>query len=60
MSTSDYEIHLGRERYDSLWGQGDDESGLPFGEDNEDIDKLIAEELGRTRPRRRKGKAPQR
>jgi hypothetical protein len=54
MASPDYEIHLDPDRYERLLDQGDGESeGFPFGEDLDDIDRAIAEELGSTRPRRR-------
>lgn len=54
MSTCDYEIHLGLDHLNLLWGGIDSESeGFPFGEDSEDIDRIIEEELGP--PRRRRG-----
>jgi hypothetical protein len=51
MSTPDYDIHLDRRQFDSLWESGC-ESGIPFEEDLEDIERAIAEELGE--PKRRK------
>lgn len=51
MTTADYEIHLDRGSFDSLW-EGD-ESAAPFYEDLDDIDKAIEETLGKPRPRRK-------
>lgn len=53
MSTSDYDIHLDRMQYDSLWDG--DETDSPFHEDLEEIERAIAETLG-TPKRRRKPK----
>lgn len=52
MTTSDYEIHLDRNQFDSLWQ--DEAEGFPFGEDLSDIDKVIEEELGTPAKRRRR------
>lgn len=55
MSLPDYELHLDRNRFNSLWD--DDESSVenfPFGEDMSIIDKIIEEEIGPSRRRRRK------
>ena len=46
MSDTDYEVYLKRSQYDSLW-EGDD---LPMcGEDSEDIEKVIQQELATAR-----------
>lgn len=52
MSDTDYELHINRSLYDSLW-EGDD---LPAnGGDPDDIDKIITEEMvAASRRRRRK------
>lgn len=54
MPTPDYAIHMDRDKFDSLW---DEESGFPFEEDLEDIERAIAEELGEPK-RRKKRKHP--
>lgn len=60
MSLPDYEIHLNRNRVDSLWGsREDDAEQFPFGEDMDLIDKMIEEEIGTPR-RKRKRKLPRR
>lgn len=52
MTTIDYEIHLDRDQFDSLWH--DEAEVFPFGEDLGDIDKVIEEELGTPAKRRRR------
>ena len=56
MSIPDYDIHLDRGQFNSLF-ENDDESGFPFGEDMEEIERAIAEELGAPKPRRKRKKA---
>ena len=56
MSTPDYDIHLDRGRFDALW-DSDMESGVPFEEDLDDIERAIEEELGPTRRRKKRRKA---
>lgn len=58
MTTPDYEIHIGRERFDSLWSTEESE-GFPFPEDMDDIDRAIAEELGEPKRRKKRRKAPE-
>lgn len=53
MSTADYDIHLDRGRFDSLF-LGEDETGHPFSEDLDDLEKVLAEELGEPKPRRKR------
>ena len=55
MSTPDYDIHLDRRRFDSLWDE-DGESGVPFEEDLEDIERAIEEELGAPKRRKKRSK----
>jgi hypothetical protein len=55
MTTSDYEIHLKCGNFENLWDTEDGAEGFPFGEDLEDIDRAISEELG-TPPKRRRRK----
>lgn len=55
MSLPDYDIHLDRNKFDLLWN--DDESGFPFQEDMEDIERAIAEELGEPKRRKKQKKA---
>lgn len=56
MSIPDYDIHLDRGKFNSLF-ENDDESGFPFEEDMEEIERAIAEELGEPKPRRKRKKA---
>ena len=56
MSTPDYDIHLDRRQFDSLWG-ATDESGVPFEEDLEDIERAIEEELGAPKRRKKRSKS---
>lgn len=51
MSDTDYELHIQRSLYDSLW-EGDDLDVLE--DDPEDIDKIISEEMAAARRRRRR------
>lgn len=52
MSDTDYELHINRSLYESLWEDGDD---LPVcGGDPDDIDKIITEEMAASRRRRRR------
>jgi hypothetical protein len=54
MSASDYEIHLDRDRYSALWGDDDSEpEAFAFGEDESALERIIEEELGPPRRRRR-------
>jgi hypothetical protein len=55
MSIPDYDIHLDRGQFNSLF-EMDDESGFPFEEDMEEIERAIAEELGAPKPRRKRKK----
>lgn len=55
MSTSDYEIHLDPDRFNSLWGDREEADEFPFGEDDAALEKLIEEELGPSRKRARPG-----
>lgn len=53
MSTSDYEVHMDRDSFNSLWRGDDTESEVfPFGEDMGEIDRIVEEELGSPRRRR--------
>lgn len=52
MSTSDYEIHIDRDQYNSLWLDEESEA-FPFAEDMDDIDRMIEEEIGAPRRKRR-------
>lgn len=54
MTTSDYEIHINRESFDSLWDKEDESEAFPFGEDMDLINKIINEEIGPTRRSKRK------
>ena len=49
----DYEIHLDRDRFNSLWEDDSESEAHPFGEDENEIARMIEEELGP--PRRRGG-----
>lgn len=53
MSSPDYDIHLDRNKFDSLFDSDEGEM-FPFGEDIDDIDRVIEEELGTPRKRKRK------
>lgn len=53
MSSPDYELHLDRARWDSLW-EDDGSEGFPFGEDDEEIARAINEEIGSGRKRKLK------
>lgn len=55
MSTSDYEVHIDRDRFDRLWrSDGSESEAFPFGEDMGEIDRIIEEEIGPSRRRRSK------
>jgi hypothetical protein len=56
MSSPDYEIHIPSDRYNSLWDSDDDAETFPFGEDNEELDRIIEEEIGTPARRRKRGK----
>ena len=56
MSTPDYDIHLDRDRFDRMYGLEEAEEAFPFGEDMEEIERTLQEELGAPRKRRRKPK----
>jgi hypothetical protein len=57
MSTSDYEIHLSRGKFDELWNS-ENAGDFPFPEDLDDIEAAITEVLGEPKRRKkRKGKA---
>jgi hypothetical protein len=53
MSNPDYDIHLDRDQFNSLFDD-DGESGFPYGEDLDDIERAIAEELGPSKPRKKR------
>lgn len=55
MSIPDYDIHLDRGQFNSLFDD-DGESGFPYGEDLDDIERAIAEELGSPKPRKKRKK----
>lgn len=54
MNTPDFEVHIPRRQYDTMWEREQESDDLPFGEDVDDIDKMIADELGAPKRRRRK------
>ena len=56
MSTSDYHIHIDRDQYDNLWLLDEESEAFPFAEDMEDIDRMIEEEIGTPKRRRRSKK----
>lgn len=57
MSLVDYEIHLTGSQYSSLWDEDEESSLPPFSEDLDEIDRIIEEEIGKTkRPRKRKNR----
>jgi hypothetical protein len=58
MSLPDYEIHVSADRLNSLWDSPEEDESFPFGEDNEEIDRIIAEEMGA--PARRSRRKPRR
>jgi hypothetical protein len=55
MSSPDYDIHLDRVQFNSLL-EDDGESGFPYGEDLDDIERAITEELGTPKPRKKRKK----
>lgn len=55
MSTADYSVHLKGSDFDALW---EAEAGeFPYGEDAEEIDRILAEELPSVRRRVKKKKS---
>ncbi|MEQ6333005.1 hypothetical protein [Sphingobium sp. MK2] len=50
----DYEIHLDCDQLSSLFNPEEESERLPFWEDPEELEKMINEEVGRPRRRRRK------
>jgi hypothetical protein len=56
MSLPDYEIHISDDRLNSLWDSPEEDESFPFGEDNEEIDRIIAEEIGSPTRRSRRTK----
>lgn len=53
MSLPDYEIHIPDDRLDRLWDNEQESESFPFGEDLEEINRIIEEEIG---PSRRKSR----
>ncbi len=45
MNTADYQIHLGSEKFDGLFDSELDDTGFPFGEDDDELTRIINEEM---------------
>lgn len=45
MSTADYEIHIGSDKFNALWDSEMDDEGFPFGEDDDELTRIINEEM---------------
>lgn len=55
MSSPDYELHLDRDKFKTLFDD-DNDYGHPFEEDLDDIELAITEELGASRKRKKEKK----
>ena len=50
----DYEIHLNFEQISGLFDPDEESEGHPFYEDPDEIDRIISEEIGKPRGRRKR------
>lgn len=56
MSVQDYELHISEDRFNSLWDRDEDVESFPFSEDMDELDRIIEEEIGPSKSRRRRSK----
>lgn len=54
MSNGDYDIHLKTEQFETMWDRAYEDS--PYEEDEEELDKIVAEELAKKRRKKVKKK----
>jgi hypothetical protein len=55
MSSPDFEIHISSDRFNSLFDTDDEIEHFPFGEDIDELDRIIEEEIGPSKRRRSRG-----